>query len=100
MTTPQNTLSVRLTSRKTETETYFEGTVSIQGLRPTKLARRADGSTQFSTKSAVSGAARNLARSLGYTDICVTDANAPKTPCKAAAKKSVTRPAIAVAKQK
>jgi hypothetical protein len=68
-----NTLSVRVASRKSDSGDYYEGTVSIVGLKPTKLARRSDGSTQFPSKSAVNGAARNLAKSLGFTDIDVSD---------------------------
>lgn len=89
-----NTLSVRVASRKSDTGDYFEGTVSIAGLKPTKLARRSDGSTQFPTKSAVSGAARNLAKALGFTDVDVSDSSktaatpAAATTLKKAAKKS------------
>lgn len=68
-----NTLTVQLSSRKNEAGEYFEGTVSIVGLKPTKLARRSDGSTQFPNKSAVSSAARNLAKALGFTDVDVND---------------------------
>lgn len=85
-----NTLSVRVASRKTETGEWFEGTVSIAGLKPTKLARRSDGSTQFPTKSAVSGAARNLAKSLGFTDVDVNDSS-KTTALKKAAKKSAKK---------
>lgn len=83
-----NTLSVRVASRKSETGEWYEGTVSIAGLKPTKLARRSDGSTQFPTKSAVSGAARNLAKSLGFTDVDVNDGNKTAPALKKAAKKS------------
>ena len=62
----KNTLSVKITSSKNG---GFEGTVSIMGLRPTKLARKIDGKTSFPTKASVSGAARNLAKSLGFSDI-------------------------------
>lgn len=80
-----NTLSVTVSSRKSDAGDYYEGTVSIVGLKPTKLARRSDGSTQFPTKSAVSGAARNLAKSLGFAAVDVSDATAVK---KVAAKKA------------
>lgn len=70
-----NTLSVRVTNRKSDVGDYFEGTVSIAGLKPTKLARRSDGSTQFPTKSAVSSAARSLAKSLGFADVDVSDSS-------------------------
>lgn len=86
-----NTLSVRVASRKSDAGDYYEGTVSITGLKPTKLARRSDGSTQFPTKSAVSGAARNLAKSLGFTDVDVTDANKTATPATASLKKAAAK---------
>ena len=97
-----NTLSVRVVSRKSDAGEYFEGTVSIAGLKPAKLARRSDGSTQFPTKSAVSGAARNLAKSLGFADVDVNDSSkAEATVVKKAAKKSAvkaTKPATKTAK--
>jgi len=86
-----NTLSVRVASRKSETGEWYEGTVSIAGLKPTKLARRSDGSTQFPTKSAVSGAARNLAKSLGFTDVDVSDSSKTAAVKKAAKKSSVKK---------
>lgn len=93
-----NTLSVKVSTRKTGDQNWYEGTVSIAGLKPTKLARRSDGSTQFPTKSALSGAARNLAKALGFSDVDVADpvsatsspAKSSKKPqIKSAAKKSV-----------
>lgn len=85
-----NVLSVTVTNRKTSTGEFYEGTVSIEGLKPTKLARRSDGSTMFPTKSALSGAARNLAKSLGFSDVNVSDSSktvaAKKTKTVAAAK--------------
>jgi hypothetical protein len=86
-----NTLSVRVTNRKTEAGEWYEGTVSIAGLKPTKLARKADGSTQFPTKSSVTGAARSLAKSLGFSDIDLGEkatAKSVKAPVKTAAKKA------------
>lgn len=62
----KNTLSVKITSLKSG---GFEGTVNIMGLKPTKLARKIDGRTSFPTKASVSGAARSLAKSLGFSDI-------------------------------
>lgn len=85
-----NTLSVRLSSRKTPEGEYFEGTANICGVRPTKLVRRADNTTQFPTRSAVMGAARNLAKTYGYTDVSFIDpaATAASTSKKAAKKSS------------
>lgn len=72
----KNTLSVIITESKSG---GFEGTVSITGLKPTKLARKIDGKTNFPTKSSVGGAARNLARSLGFTDIEINDTTKKKS---------------------
>ena len=83
-----NTLSVRVTNRKTETGAFYEGTVSIAGLKPTKLSRKSDGSTQFPTKSALSGAARNLAKSLGFANVDITDTSANIAAKKSAAKQT------------
>lgn len=59
-------LEVKVSSRKTSSGEAYEGTVSISGVRPTKLVRRADGATQFATKSAVMTSARTLAKQLGF----------------------------------
>ena len=89
-----NTLSVRVASRKSDAGDYYEGTVSIAGLKPAKLARRSDGSTQFPTKSAVSGAARNLAKSLGFTDVDVSDTSKTATPATATLKKAAKKSSV------
>jgi hypothetical protein len=88
-----NVLSVTVTNRKNSDGEFYEGTVSIEGLKPTKLARRSDGSTMFPTKSAVSGAARNLAKSLGFSDVMVSDSNksAVKKPSKQASLSSKSK---------
>jgi hypothetical protein len=77
-----NTLSVRLATRKTSEGEVYEGTVSIEGAKPTKLVRKADGSTQFPSRSAVAGSARNFAKRYGYSDVNFVDptATASKTP--------------------
>lgn len=80
-----NTLTVRLTTTKTTTGDVYEGTVSIANLRPTKLVRKADGTTRFPTRSAVCGSARNVAKALGYSDVTFVEPNQPQA--KAAAKK-------------
>lgn len=84
-----NTLSVKVATRKDESGEWYEGTVSIVGLKPTKLARKSDGSTKFTSRSAVSGAARNLAKALGFAGVDVLDGSKAVAPKKAAAKKSV-----------
>jgi len=88
-----NTMAVRVANRKTESGQYFEGTVSIAGLKPTKLARRSDGSTQFPTRAAVTNAAKTLAKSIGYSDVSIEDSSKPakssdSVTSKVAAKKS------------
>lgn len=57
-----NTLNVTVK----ETNGNYEGTVSISGLRNTKLVRK-DGSTLFPTTSALKTTARGLATRLGLT---------------------------------
>lgn len=80
-------LEVKVTEKKAKTEgekPAWEGTVSVPGLKPTKLTRK-DGSTLFSTKATVSSAAKRLATSLGF------DGVETATPAKKAAKKSATK---------
>lgn len=85
MSTTTNELQVKVSERQEGTQTWYEGTVSICGLKPTKLARKSDGSTKFATRSSVTGAARTLATSLGYQGVA-----APEQPKRVAAKKSAT----------
>ena len=98
-----NVLSVTVTNRKTSEGEFYEGTVSIEGLKPTKLARKSDGSTMFPTRSAVSGAARNLAKSLGFADVSVSDAGKTSTMAKKPSSKSTlsakTKTVVAAAKK-
>jgi hypothetical protein len=83
-----NTLKVKVKSRTAPTgQETWEGTVTVPGLRPSKLVRKADGKTEFSSRSAVNQAAKNLAKSLGYE----IEMNAPNA--KKAAKKSVKKAA-------
>lgn len=87
-----NTLPVRITSRKTEAGEIYEGTVTMCGGRPFKLVRKADNSTNFPTRSAVVGAAKNFAKTYGFADVNFGEQNAQKTT-KAAAKTSATKKA-------
>jgi hypothetical protein len=84
-------LSVVVKEKSKDRSQWFEATVSIEGLRPTKLARKSDGCTKFTTRSAVSGAARRLAVSLGYDGVAqpttVTKTTKRKTTRKAAKKR-------------
>lgn len=52
---------------------YFEGTVCVSGLKPTKLEKRADGTTRFQTKSALITAAKCLANNLGYNNVKIIE---------------------------
>jgi len=84
-TTTTTELQVKVASRQSGEEQWFEGTVSIAGLKPTKLARKSDGSTRFTTRSSLTGAANNLAKALGYTGVTADE------PKRVAAKKSATK---------
>jgi hypothetical protein len=93
-----NTLSVKVSSRTNDQgETSFEGTVSIQGLKPTKLVKKSDGASQFPTKSALSGAARNLAKSLGFSDVEMSDNSSKSAKSAKSAKSNPTNSVTKVA---
>lgn len=58
-------VKLKVNARKDkEGKEFFEGTVTLQGLKPAKL-QKADGSTKFSTKSSVSSSARSFAKRVG-----------------------------------
>lgn len=75
-------LQVRVASRSKGDDSWFEGTVSISGLKTTKLARKSDGATRFSTRSAVSGAARSLAKSLGFAGVAFEETSQKRAAAK------------------
>ena len=81
-------MQVRVSSKKMNGQDSFEGTVSIAGLKPTRLARKSDGETRFSSRSALTSTARSVAKSLGFSDI---DFGATTTSVKKAAKKTVKK---------
>lgn len=90
-----NALEVKVTSRKNTEGEWWEGTVSLEGTKPTKLARKSDGSTQFTSRSAVQGAARRFAERYGYSDVDFGAAASTTAPAlKKAAKKSVTKKSV------
>jgi hypothetical protein len=62
-----NALEVKVTARKGDGQEWWEGTVTLDGVKPTKLTRKSDGMTRFTTKSAVQGAARRFAERYGYS---------------------------------
>tara|TARA_Y100000034_G_C6887359_1_gene407589 strand:- start:1850 stop:2107 length:258 start_codon:yes stop_codon:yes gene_type:complete len=80
-----SSLQLKITSKTTEGKESFQGTVTIPGLKPTKLARKSDGCSCFSSSSAVRTSARSLAKSLGFDGVDVA------APTKKAAKKPVKK---------
>lgn len=81
-----NTPTVTVREKKVAgTSVGFEGTVSLQGLKNTKLTRK-DGTTVFSTKSALSASVRSLKKRTGLDFETVSP-----TATKKAAKKSSTK---------
>lgn len=75
-----NTLNLKINAKKRDGQEYFEGTVSLPGLKATKLMR-SDGTTEFASRANVSSAARNVAKKLNLE--VATD-----QPVKKAAKKT------------
>lgn len=88
MSTTKKDLQVRVTTRQSGSKQWYEGVVSIQGLKPTLLAKT-DGTTQFTTRSSITGVARNLAKTLGYAG--VVEPQTKTSTKKVAAKKSSTK---------
>lgn len=86
-----NLLQVKVTSRTSseDGQEFWEGTVSLDGVKPTKLARKSDGNTRFTTRSSVVGAARRFAERYGYSDVDLGESKSVTTT-KKAAKKSVS----------
>ena len=83
-----NTLNVRVARRTRDGVESWEGTVSLPGVQPTKLVRRADNSTSFSTRSALATSARSLASQLNYSGVNLEDASTVRVK---AAKRTTTR---------
>ena len=80
------TIATKVTNRTTKDGTsYWESTVTVPGAKPTKLVRKSDGSTQYTTKSAATQACKKFAASVGMTTECASSCT------KAAAKKSSTK---------
>lgn len=61
-------MPVKVSTRTVEGASVYEATVQIPEIRPTKLVRKADGSTRFPSRSAALTSARSLAKKLGYVD--------------------------------
>ena len=89
------TIATKVTNRTTKDGTpYWESTVTVPGAKPTKLVRKSDGSTQYSTKSAATQACKKFATSVGMTTECASSCT------KAAAKKSPTKKKATKSKKK
>ncbi len=80
-----SSLQLKITSSSKDGAETFQGTVTIPGLKPTKIARKSDGCSWFNTSSAVRTCARSLATSLGFASVDVN------VPAKKAAKKSAKK---------
>ena len=65
-------LFVKVSTKQVGKTEVFSGTVTIPGLRPTKVARRSDGSTTFSSKSSLFSSARSVAKALGFDGVTDT----------------------------
>jgi hypothetical protein len=59
-----NSMQVKVTSGNNFAGKYWEGMVTLNGLRPTKL-QKINGCTRFNARSAATQAANALARRLG-----------------------------------
>lgn len=86
-------LQVKVSQKTKDGQSFFEGTVTIPGAKPTKLVKKADQTTQFSNRSGVLTTARSLAKNLGFEGI---DAADPSVTAKAAKKsvKTKSQPAV------
>lgn len=86
-----NTLTVRLSNRKTPEGEYYEATIDICGARPTKLVRRNDNTTRFPTRSSAQGAVRHFAKTYNFTSVNIIEPQAATAQTtKKAAKKSTS----------
>jgi len=88
-----NNLKVKIVQRKANGQEWYEGSVAIPGLKGNvKLARKSDGNTKFSTRSAVNGAAKSLVNTLhAFNTVDFgQDANMTKPAKKATTKKPST----------
>ena len=69
-----NALQVKVATKTSDDgQTWWEGTVSLEGVKPTKLARKSDGNVRFATRSALVGAARRFAERHAYSDVTLDE---------------------------
>lgn len=94
-----NSLNCKITQRKVEGSTIFEGTVAIPGATPCKLqkGRGTNATTRYSTKSALVQAARAFASRHNYDDVNISDTSSGTTGSSSSSKsKSSTRRSVAI----
>jgi len=77
-----NTLPVKVASRKKEGREFWEGQVAFPGLRPSKLVRKADNTTEFGTRAAVLASARSFAKRFGFSGVEATGKLTVRTTAK------------------
>jgi hypothetical protein len=82
-----NKISLKVSEKTCGTETFWEGVVTIVGVKPSKLTR-VDGTTNFPSRSALMNCARNLGKRLN-SEISQEEVAAP---LRRAAKKNVRKP--------
>lgn len=73
----ENKLTVSVASRQVAGETWWEGTVRLEGIVSAKLSRKSDGSTRFNSRTSLQGAARRFAERYGYSDVTYAEKSAP-----------------------
>lgn len=64
-----SSLPLKVSERKQDGKTVFEGTVTIPGAKPTKLVKKSDQTTQFGTRSGLLTTARSFAKKLGFDGV-------------------------------
>lgn len=79
-------LNVKIVSKTDDSAEYWEGTVSVPGLKPTKVTK-SDGTTRFNSRSTLLSAVRNRAKSLGFEGVDYGE-NAEVATARKAAKKT------------
>lgn len=72
-------MQVKVASRNTDGEDYCEGTVTIPGLKPTKIIKKSDGSSRFPNRGVLMSAARSLATSLNFSGVGTDEDTGSKT---------------------
>src|SRR3954470_22562515 len=66
-------LVCKITKKTVEGSDLWEGQVSLQGAKPTKLTKSKTGETTFGSKSSLSASARAFAERLGFDSVEFTD---------------------------